>query len=117
MTHTANIQSWLDAGYKRWETHAREIYKLADYGLQKRITDPESGLTRYFITCYVYEWDRFKDRDPNMAGRVAIMPTAQLSETEGRPTTDVELHTYDVTVAESTIHTLWEALGRPMYEE
>jgi hypothetical protein len=108
----ADVQSWLDAGYVRFDS--RHINN-SDYGLQKRIRDPATGDTRYFITCYVYEWDQYKDKNPHLAGGISVEPTAQFSEGKW-PTTDVSLHTYDVVTAEHEFEAIWERLGQPMYE-
>lgn len=112
------LQDWIDAGYKRWETHRSEAYKLADFGLQKLISD--SLGRRYYITVFVYDRTRYpgypwQDNDPQPYG---FMPTAQFrNDCKESPFYNVSVNgTFTITEVENWLDRVWVVSGRPYYE-
>lgn len=94
-------QDWIDAGYRRYPVRDRDrnVFKLADFLLQKRIVD-EDGI-KYYITVYCYDRTKYPVYDP-VEPSIGFMPTAHLTITDDGPFFSVEMNGIDsgVTIEE-----------------
>jgi hypothetical protein len=104
-------QSWIDKGYKlrKIRPAEKEIYKLADIFLQKRIDDEQGK--KYFIDVYGYDWTN----EPRVPNDWHFMPTVQYREA-AFPTITVTLHEENIEKIEKICEHLWESLQCPYYE-
>lgn len=115
-----NTQSWLDAGYRRYEVHDKKMNNLADFLLQKRLDD-DTG-KKYFITVYCYDRTKYPvqyrqfDNEP-----VGFMPTAHFSLRDNKPFFNIEMNGVEqmnsISDIEEWFEMFWNLLGNPYYEE
>lgn len=96
---------WIAAGYRRYESN-KIINPNVSFMVQKRVFEEDTGITRYFISVDVYDYEGKK----NMPYRWGFSPRVQFSRDV---TLDVTLHTDDPFVAEAEIAALWVAIGKP----
>ena len=109
---------WISSGYKRYEVPEwnREINKLADFLLQKRVDD-ERG-KKYFITVYCYDRSRYPGYMQVHMPEIGFMPTANFNLGDDKPFFNVEINAINsVDQTEEYMERFWELLGRPYYEE
>jgi hypothetical protein len=115
------LNDWTERGYRRYEVahNNREMNKLADFILQKRIDDKRGK--KYFITVYCY--DRTKYPDPHREffkdRPIGYMPTVQMVLGDDKPHFNIEMNGdfFFVDEVEAYFEKFWNLLERPYYEE
>jgi hypothetical protein len=109
------LEDWTAAEYRRWETNKSEYYKLADFGLQKRIED-EFGV-KYFITVYVYDRSRYPTYNADIEYRYGFMPTVNFDLANDN-FFNVDMNgKFTVEEVERQFNGLWEYFGKPYYSK
>lgn len=107
-------QDFLDAGYKRYN----QSHRSSDYMLQKRIDD-EVG-KKYFIDVYVYDWRKYKDRNPSLQD-FGFAPEVQFRGfDDDKMTANVSFIVNDnstIAEIEKEFEDMWEYLGKVYYSK
>lgn len=114
------LESWLEAGYRRYEVHDKGTSKLADFILQRRYDDDQGA--KYFITTYCY--DRMKYPEPHKSMFIdsphGFMPSAHFQLGEGQPFFEIEMNSVEqmnsISEIEQWYDKFWTLLGKPYYE-
>lgn len=105
-------EDWIKSGYRRFELCDNLLNKSADFGLQKRFDD-EKG-KRYFITVYVYDWEKYPQ---HIGERFGFMPTVNFALGNDKPFYDISMNgTFDIAECETKMERLWIHFGKPYYE-
>lgn len=115
MKTTLTVADWTERGYRRCEVGPnREINKLADFLLQKRIDDDIGK--RYYITVYCYDRSRYPDYMQDHMSAVGFMPTAHMSIDSG-PHFEFTVNACDsIDPVETYFDQFWRVVGQPYYE-
>lgn len=112
------LDDWLNAGYKRYEIPSySEAYKLADFFLQKCLTDDVGK--KYHITVYVYDRSRYPDYPEHYTEQYGFMPVGHFSLAGiDSPFFEVSMNgTFTNEECESWFDKLWVVFGKPYYRE
>jgi len=113
-----NIENWLSAGYKRFEiSGSREANRLADFLLQRAITD-EVG-RKYFITVYCYDNKKLPLSVVKLKiGEYSFMPTSHFSLGDNRPFFSIDMNApTSIEEVEEYFEKFWVVLGQPYYDK
>jgi hypothetical protein len=110
-------EDWIARGYRRHEVSEsrREMNKLADFILQKRIDD-EKG-KKYYITVYCYDRRRYPYPHNEMGDPFGFMASVHFALRDGKPFFNIEMNAVKgIDDVEAAYEGFWNHLGRPYYE-
>lgn len=106
-------QDLIDSGYKKFRNNG---FNLSDYGYQKKFTDDKGVM--YFITIWVYNYEKPEYLGHSIYGRVGFSPDIQFSVKDDMTVNISYIPNEDSKLPdlEKKVQDIWVYHSKPYYE-